>query len=101
MKKQADHASKKFKFVLDKPAPKAEEVEQLLNFQAVLRRHRPAKKGFTFEKTLVFLNKLMPLLVLALIIGALMLIFSKINEKKTVPMDQKQQEMPESKFLEE
>lgn len=78
----------KYDIRIDPPQPSEAEIQAQKDFNRVLVQFRRSRKRHSFQQMLERFNKILPALILALLITAMLILYARLT-RKTSPVQEK------------
>jgi hypothetical protein len=78
----------KYDIRIDPPQPSEAEIQAQKDFNRVLVQFRRSRKRHSFPQMLERFNKILPALILALLIAAMLILYARLT-RKTSPVQEK------------
>lgn len=78
----------KYDIRIDPPQPSEAEIQAQKDFNRVLVQFRRSRKRHSFPQMLERFNKILPALILALLIAAMLILYARLT-RKTSPIQEK------------
>ncbi|WP_250631866.1 hypothetical protein [Rhodoflexus caldus] len=78
----------KYDIRIDPPQPSEAEIQAQKDFNRVLVQFRRSRKRHSFPQMLERFNKILPALILALLIAAILILYARLT-RKTSPVQEK------------